>query len=93
MIDRRTAQESTSDVVKKRMRVWWHTVKYGWTAMSPGTLIDISDLNGNEPIYLLGKVYHNRDDPSSFGKFFNDFSTRLWFTYRQVKTLPKLRMA
>lgn len=79
--------ESASELVKNRMKVWWHNVKYGWTVMSPGTPIDINDLNGNEPIYLLGQVYHNKDNPSSFRNFFNDFSTRLWFTYRQVQIL------
>ncbi|OQR68757.1 cysteine protease ATG4D-like [Tropilaelaps mercedesae] len=75
--------ESTSELVKNRMKVWWHNVKYGWTVMSPGTLIVMNDFNGNEPVYLLGQAYGSRDDPSSFRNFFSDFTTRIWFTYRQ----------
>ncbi|XP_003744760.1 cysteine protease ATG4D [Galendromus occidentalis] len=76
-------QESTSEAVKNRVRGWWANMKYGWNAMNSGAQIDISDLSGADPIYLLGHVYHNKNNSASFKNFFADFSTRLWFTYRQ----------
>ncbi|XP_022688503.1 cysteine protease ATG4D-like isoform X3 [Varroa jacobsoni] len=58
-------------------------MKYGWTAITPGTQIEINDLNGADPLYLLGRMYHVKNDQDAHKSFLSDFRTRIWFTYRQ----------
>ncbi|XP_062576752.1 uncharacterized protein LOC134238646 [Saccostrea cucullata] len=82
----------TSEKVKNKLMSMWNNVKYGWTLKTKTTF------RFDSPVWLLGKFYHIKpsdllDDDNQRGKrtrmvpnlerFKQDFSSLLWFTYRQ----------
>ncbi|XP_074643528.1 cysteine protease ATG4C-like [Tubulanus polymorphus] len=73
------------DKVKTKLLSMWNNVKYGWTVKLK------TNFNENAPLFLLGRCYHRKIDESqsndhrvsSLEQFRQDFSSRLWFTYRR----------
>ncbi|CAN7976019.1 unnamed protein product [Ixodes persulcatus] len=84
-----SAEAPTSpEKVKTKLMSVWNNVKYGWTVRTR------TSFNKDAPIWLLGVIYHRKmtqffgvsavvDDGASFDAFLEDFSSRLWFTYRR----------
>lgn len=85
-------QGETSEKVKNKLMSMWNNVKYGWTLKTK------TSFRFDSPVWLLGKFYHIKpsdliDDDIQRGKrtrvvpniekFKQDFSSLLWFTYRQ----------
>lgn len=78
-----------SEKVKNKILSVWNNVRYGWTLKTK------TNFKCDSPIFLLGQCYHIRpsDDAPVPGekrcmvptveKFKQDFSSQLWFTYRQ----------
>ncbi|OWF46093.1 Cysteine protease ATG4D [Mizuhopecten yessoensis] len=78
-----------SEKMKNKILSVWNNVRYGWTLKTK------TSFKCDSPIFLLGKCYHIRpsDDAPAPGdkicmvptveKFKQDFSSQLWFTYRQ----------
>lgn len=75
--------------VKTKLMSVWNNVRYGWTVRTR------TSFNKDAPIWLLGVIYHRKmtrqflssstltEDSASFNAFLEDFSSRLWFTYRR----------
>ncbi|EEC14986.1 cysteine protease, putative, partial [Ixodes scapularis] len=79
---------TSPEKVKTKLMSVWNNVKYGWTVRTR------TSFNKDAPIWLLGVIYHRKmtqfygasavvDDGASFDAFLEDFSSRLWFTYRR----------
>ncbi|XP_033739207.1 uncharacterized protein LOC117326559 [Pecten maximus] len=78
-----------SEKMKNKLLSVWNNVRYGWTLKTK------TNFKCDSPIFLLGQCYHIRpsDDAPLPGekicmvptveKFKQDFSSQLWFTYRQ----------
>ncbi|XP_060070361.1 uncharacterized protein LOC132550333 [Ylistrum balloti] len=78
-----------SEKMKNKILSVWNNVRYGWTLKTK------TNFKCDSPIFLLGQCYHIRpsdDNPlpgekicmvPTVEKFKQDFSSQLWFTYRQ----------
>ncbi|XP_050400185.1 cysteine protease atg4da [Patella vulgata] len=80
-----------SEKVKTKLQSAWNNMKYGWTLKTK------TSFKNDSAIILLGKWYHVRPPEEessnphhprvpSLEEFKQDFSTRLWFTYRREFT-------
>lgn len=81
------SEVDNSEKMKTKLMSMWNNVKYGWTVKVK------TNFSYESPIWLLGKCYHkklqgqyNNDfaaKNSSMELFKQDFSSRIWFTYRR----------
>ncbi|XP_023233737.1 cysteine protease ATG4C-like isoform X1 [Centruroides sculpturatus] len=80
------SETDNSDKVKTKLMSMWNNMKYGWTVKVK------TNFSYESPIWLLGKCYHKKlqGQESDFATrntsmelFKQDFSSRIWFTYRR----------
>ncbi|XP_067119261.1 cysteine protease ATG4C isoform X2 [Centruroides vittatus] len=80
------SETDNSDKVKTKLLSMWNNMKYGWTVKVK------TNFSYESPIWLLGKCYHKKlqGQESDFATrntsmelFKQDFSSRIWFTYRR----------
>nr|CDJ26741.1 cysteine peptidase 3 family C54 protein [Tityus serrulatus] len=80
------SETDNSDKMKTKLMSMWNNMKYGWTVKVK------TNFSYDSPIWLLGKCYHKKLQGqesdftarnTSMELFKQDFSSRIWFTYRR----------
>lgn len=77
-----SGETKATDKMKRKLVSFWNNVKYGWDVKPK------SNFERKKPIFLLSHCYDCREDSDEpmeikLRKFQQDFSSLLWFTYRQ----------